>query len=142
MCNGITLPALVKNIETNVCYAIALPNVNEWLNSFLFFRLNKLLEGMRQIQCCHSVFNTRGVFQRTTQADGVSTLDVGSVAGPRLRGGERRQSRNGVSENRTCVRLVSQHPERTPAQNIGRLSVHELLENNSSNSSHYKATCS
>lgn len=72
----------------------------------------------------------------------MSTLDVGSVAGPRLRGKRRRQSRNGVSENRTCVRLVSQQPERTPAQNIGRLSVHELLEDTSCNSSHIKATCS
>lgn len=34
--------------------------------------------------------------------------------------GKRRcQSRNGVSEHKTCVRLVSLQPERTPAQNIG-----------------------
>lgn len=85
---------------------------------------------------------------RTTQVDGVSTLDVGSVAGPTARGfvalaepsvvvasravsptvthdasqaasQSVSQSRNGVSARWLCVRLKFQQPERTPAQNIG-----------------------
>ncbi|KAJ0181619.1 hypothetical protein K1T71_002341 [Dendrolimus kikuchii] len=78
---------------------------------------------------------------RTTQADGVSTLDVGSVAGPRRLGESRLQSRNGVSEHRSCVRLsftttrADTGPKYWPVY-----IVFELLGNSSCNSSHDKVT--